>query len=127
MRQYQKQCQKFGKHFTAKHKGFKEKYPLDSHASSQKFEHLQKILNPNKIKRIKLAEAETYASNAVARLMKPFTDGEFVKHCMCLAVEYLFPAPEGTGIQNKFKLIQLSVRSVTRRIENLASERTTLQ
>ena len=53
----------------------------------------------------------------IARHMKPFTDGEFVKHCMCLAAEYLFHGPEGTGIQDKFKLIQLSAR-----IENLAND-----
>ena len=40
---------------------------------------------------------------------------------MCLAAEYLFSAPEGTGTQDNFKLIQFSARTVTRRIENLAN------
>ena len=125
----EKKSGKLERHFTAKHKDFNEKYPLHSHARSQKFEQLQKDLKCQQnifVKRIKLAEAETYASNAVsweiARHMKPFTDGEFVKHCMCLSAEYLLPAPEGSGILEKFKLIQLSARTVTRRIQNLAND-----
>ena len=47
---------------TAKHKDFNEKYPLDSHARSQKIDQLQNNLKCQQnifVKRIQLAEAET--------------------------------------------------------------------
>ena len=73
----EKKSGKLERYFTVKHKDFNVKYPLDSHGRSQKFEQLQKNFKFQQnifVKRIKLAEAETYASNAVNKyfpLMHP--------------------------------------------------------
>ena len=68
-----------------------------------------------------VAESNTQASFAVSALigkqMKPFSDGEFIKHCIMAAVHIVCPEKK-----HVFADISLSARTVSRRIEDLSSD-----
>jgi hypothetical protein len=53
---------------------------------------------------------------AIAKQGKPFTDGEFVKSCMMKVVEHICPEKK-----EQFGTISLSKQTVTRRVEDIAS------
>ncbi|XP_076806318.1 general transcription factor II-I repeat domain-containing protein 2B-like [Clavelina lepadiformis] len=67
------------------------------------------------------AEANTRASLAVssiiAKKMKPFTDGEFVKECLMAVVDEVCPDKRAL-----FSNVSLSARTVTRKVETISSD-----
>ena len=56
-------------------------------------------------------------SSMIAKRMKPFTDGEFVKECITVAIDSICPEKRHL-IDN----ISLSARTVTRRVEDMSSD-----
>ena len=116
---------KLERHFSSKHKNYDENYPLESQSRTKKLDLLHKGLMQQqlvfKVQR-KKAEALTVASSIVSweivRHMKPFTDGEFIKDCVTKSAAQLFPAKP--DIQRGFIDIQLSTRTVARRVEMLS-------
>ena len=56
-------------------------------------------------------------SHLIAKNMKPFSDGEFVKECIMTAVDLLCPQEK-----NVFANVSLSSSTVTRRIEDIAED-----
>jgi len=56
-------------------------------------------------------------SNIIAKNMKPFTDGDYIKECLISAVQELVPEKV-----QMFNQISLSHQTVTRRINNISQE-----
>ena len=83
----------------------------------EKFEKLQKTLYQQQLVfKVQTKKAEsiiTALSNIlweIAKHMKPFTNGEFIKNCMVKTAAQLFP--DKPDIQQIFMDIQLSARTV---------------
>lgn len=62
-----------------------------------------------------IVKASYCISNIIAKRMKPFSDGEFVKECIEAAVECLCPDKK-----QLFSDVSLSRRTVTRRVEDIS-------
>ena len=97
---------------------------LTGDARKNKIESLRRSLTEQQgtfIRHITESDNNTRASFAVSELigkrMKPFTDGEFVKDCLLTVVDIVCPEK-----RDLFADISFSARTVTRRIEGLASD-----
>ena len=64
-----------------------------------------------------IVNASLQISQIIAKKMKPFSDGEFVKDCLPAAVEEVAP----TKVKD-FQKINLSRQTVTRRIDLISSQ-----
>lgn len=72
-------------------------------------------------KRVHESEAATKVSlriaHEIAKRGKPFTDGDYIKNCMLIAAEELFPDKT-----EQCKAVSLSANTVARRVEDIASD-----
>ena len=113
----EKKASKLERHFFSKHKIYDEKYPFGSNVWREKFEKLQKTLNQQQlVSKVQTKKAESVTSVLsiilweIAKHMKPFTNGEFIKNCMVKIAAQLFQ--DKPDIQQIFMDIQLSARTV---------------
>ena len=77
----------------------------------------QSIFKKQNVETENNTKASYVASSLIAKKMKPFTDGEFVKECLMNVVEIVCPEK-----RTLFENISLSARTVTRRIEDMATD-----
>ena len=77
----------------------------------------QSIFKKQNVETEKNTKASYVVSSLIAKKMKPFTDGEFVKECLMNVVEVV--CPENRTL---FENISLSACTVTRRIEDMATD-----
>jgi hypothetical protein len=118
------------RHFITTHKNFNTKFPMNSEIRKKKISELKLNLTAQQslfTRPISQSRKATSASFKIAHLlakkMKPFVEGEIIKEAMLLSAETLFD-----DYKNKIEIItainamQLSARTVTRRIEMMATD-----
>ena len=106
-------------HYNTKHKKYSE---LTGQLRKDKIAKLKaNLLSQTSIFTKKVSENEKIVqvsyelSELIAKEMKPFSDGEFVKKCLLTAANTLFPDKS-----NLVSSISLSRHTVTRRVEDMA-------
>ncbi|KAI6655305.1 General transcription factor II-I repeat domain-containing protein 2 [Oopsacas minuta] len=107
------------RHYDAKHSKYSEYTGL---IRNDKIEALKKSISKQQMTFTKINENSKKAtkvslaiSHPIAKNMKPFSDGQFVKECIMTAVDLLCPEEK-----NVFANVSLSSSTVTRRIEDIA-------
>ena len=81
------------------------------------FDRQQTIFKKQNTEREKNTKAGYIVSYLIAKKMKPFTEGEFIKECMINVVREVCPKKKGA-----FEYISLSTRTMTRRSEELPED-----
>ena len=113
-------------HFDAKHAHMYRNYTADQRKTEasrlqSRLDQKSSIFKKQVSKASESAERRTRVSYEVslliAKKMHPFTDANFVMDCILAAVDVICPEQ-----QDDFKAIPLSARTVTRLVENLASD-----
>ena len=113
-------------HFDAKHAHMYRNYTADQRKTEasrlqSRLDQQSSIFKKQVSKASESAERRTRASYEVslliAKKMHPFTDADFVMDCILAAVDVICPEQH-----DDFKAIPLSARTVTRRVEDLASD-----
>nr|XP_022908263.1 general transcription factor II-I repeat domain-containing protein 2A-like [Onthophagus taurus] len=115
------------RHFSSLHKNYENEYPVNSELRKRKVKELkgqlaaQQLLFHSITQQSKLATEASYAiSYVLAKHKKPYQDGEIFKEAFLEASEKLFCNFKNKNeILNAIKDLQLSRRTVTRRIEDM--------
>ncbi|XP_011632079.1 SCAN domain-containing protein 3-like, partial [Pogonomyrmex barbatus] len=108
-----------GRHYNTKHGATYDK--IEGPKQIQLLHDLKSAVSNNKEEESELSKPALYASYKIAHLIAreshPFSIGPFLKQCLEIAAETIYP-----NDINKFKSISLSSRTVVRRIEKLAED-----
>ena len=115
------------RHFLTLHKNYENDYPVNTEFRKQKLKELKNQLTTQQLflkKPIHQSKMATEASYAIAYVMakhkKPYRDGEIFKEAFLEGSERLFSNFKNKSeILNAIKDLQLSRRTVTRRIEDI--------
>lgn len=116
------------RHFNTTHKNFNTNFPINSEIRKKKISDLKLNLTKQQSLFIKpISQLKNSASLKIAHLlakkMKPFVEGEFIKEAMLLSAETLFDDYKNKNeIITAINAVQLSARTVTRRIEIIATD-----
>lgn len=113
------------RHFKTVHGSFDKDFPLKSELRKQKLKEYKLQLTGQQshfIKPIVISKAATVASFRVSQILakhkKPFSDGEMIREALIEASDSLFESFKNKNeIMSAIKDVQLSRRTVTRRIE----------
>lgn len=116
------------RHFKTVHTNFDSDYPMNSEIRRKKIISLKSSITNQQsffTKPLQQHKAATIASYKISHLLaknkKPFTDGELVKEAMLEAADSLFEEFKNKKeIVSAINTLQLSARTVTRRIEVIA-------
>lgn len=118
------------RHFITTHKSFNINFPINSEIRKKKISELklnltgQQSLFTRPISQSKKATSASFKiAHLLAKKMKPFVEGEIIKEAMLLTAETLFDDYKNKNeIITAINAIQLSARTVTRRIEMMATD-----
>ncbi len=118
------------RHFKSLHENFDRDFPLNSLIRKDKVKKLKTSLHSQQLIFKKLTNISTSATKAslrVTRILvqhkKPFTDGEIFKNAFLEAADSLFENMKNKQeIINSIQNMQLSKQTVTKRVENIASD-----
>uniref|UniRef100_A0A6P7GA77 General transcription factor II-I repeat domain-containing protein 2A-like n=1 Tax=Diabrotica virgifera virgifera TaxID=50390 RepID=A0A6P7GA77_DIAVI len=116
------------RHFNSTHPKINTEYPANNSIRKEKVKQLKNQLVRQQSVLLQVSDktkATTLVSykvsQVIAKKKKPFEDGEFIKECFVEAANCLFE-----GFKNKYEImsainsLQLSSRTVTRRVENMS-------
>ena len=109
------------RHYDTKHKiefdQFKCQFRQNKVDSLKKsLEAQQNVFKKCKDQNSSLVKASLHISHLIAKHNKPFTDGEFIKKCILVAVDEICPEKK-----NFFENLSLSAHTIVRRIENIST------
>uniref|UniRef100_A0A6P7GD25 Protein ZBED8-like n=1 Tax=Diabrotica virgifera virgifera TaxID=50390 RepID=A0A6P7GD25_DIAVI len=115
------------RHFITTHKNFNTTFPINSEYNKKKISELKLKLTKQQnlfARPISQSTKTTFKiAHLLAKKMKPFVEGEIIKEAMLLSAETLFDDHKSKNeIVTAINGIQLSARTVTRRIEMMATD-----
>lgn len=117
------------RHYITTHKNFDTNFPINSEIRKKKISELKLNLTGQQnlfVRQISQSRKATSASfqivHLLAKKLKPFVEGEIIKEAILLTAETIFDDYKNKNeIITAINSIQLSARTVTRRIEMMAN------